>query len=87
MKALAGYPHPGAGIRNTIGGERMLVIVMENQLLQPQNVCQGCLMADQAGHPRWRSGELRCGRSLVRNSENLPEQYECQMGFRVANIE
>ena len=64
----------------------MLVILMENQILVPQQVCQSCLLADQAGRPRWHQGQLRCGRALM-VSDNQPEQYECQMGFRVANIE
>ncbi|MBE9177079.1 hypothetical protein IQ268_00630 [Oculatella sp. LEGE 06141] len=65
----------------------MLVILMDNQLLSPQHVCQSCLMADQSGQPRWRGGQLRCGRVLHSSAENLPEQFECQMGFRIANIE
>lgn len=65
----------------------MLVILMENQLLSPHQICQSCLMADQRGQPRWHHGQLRCGRSLQKLGENQPEQYECQMGFRIANIE
>jgi hypothetical protein len=69
----------------------MLVIMMDNQLLMPQTVCQGCLMADQRGQPRWQQGQLRCGRLLQRSGAEQPAQYaiqyECQMGFRVANIE
>lgn len=65
----------------------MLVVVMENQLLQPQQICQGCLMADQSGQPRWRQGELRCGRALSHAAHEAPTQYECQMGFRIANID
>lgn len=65
----------------------MLVVVMENQLLAPDQICPGCLMADQAGQPRWNHGKLRCGRALSRPIENLPEQFECQMGFRIANVE
>jgi len=65
----------------------MLVIVMEKQIISPNDVCPGCLMADQSGQPRWHHGKLGCGRSLSRSAEALPDQYECQMGFRVANIE
>jgi hypothetical protein len=65
----------------------MLVIMMENQLIAPQQVCQTCLMADQSGQPRWHHGTLRCGRALQKAIETQPEQFECQMGFRVANIE
>ncbi|HEY9877789.1 MAG TPA: hypothetical protein V6D29_05000 [Leptolyngbyaceae cyanobacterium] len=65
----------------------MLVIVMDNQLIAPQAVCQGCLMANQQGQPRWHHGELRCGRTLNQIDSGQPTQYECQMGFRIANIE
>jgi len=65
----------------------MLVVLMENQLLSASTVCQSCLMADQHGQPRWHHGELRCGRLLAKLSDAQPEQYECQMGFRIANIE
>jgi hypothetical protein len=73
----------------------MLVIMMDDQLISPQQVCQACLMADQSGQPRWNQGQLRCGRALGRKAdcladcrtERLPEQFECQMGFRVVHIE
>ena len=65
----------------------MLVILIENQLISPHAVCQSCLLADPSGQPRWRGGKLRCGRALLRLTEQQPEQYECQMGFRVAEIE
>ncbi|MGE5659401.1 MAG: hypothetical protein ACM37W_22630 [Actinomycetota bacterium] len=65
----------------------MLVIVMENQMLAPQCVCQTCLLADQSGQPRWSSGQLRCGHPVRKLAENQPDQYECQMGFRIAHIE
>ena len=65
----------------------MLVILIENQLIPPHMVCQSCLMADQSGQPRWQGGQLRCGHALRKQTEQHPEQYECQMGFRVAEIE
>lgn len=65
----------------------MLVIVMEDQILAPHQVCQACLMADQSGQPRWNQGKLRCGRALGKATEHLPEQFECQMGFRVVQVE
>lgn len=65
----------------------MLVILMENQLLSPQQICPTCLMADQTGQPRWNHGQLRCGRAIRQAVEGQPEQYECQMGFRIAHIE
>lgn len=64
----------------------MLVILMDNQLLATEQVCQTCLLADQSGQPRWRQGELRCGRALRKAAEEQPTQYECQMGFRIAQI-
>jgi hypothetical protein len=65
----------------------MLVMLMENQLIDPEQVCQTCLMADQSGHPRWQQGQLRCGRALRKMADEQPDQYVCQMGFRIANIE
>lgn len=65
----------------------MLVVLMDDQLFPPQRVCQSCLMADQNGQPRWNQGQLRCGRALHKLAENVPEQFECQMGFRIAHIE
>ncbi|MGI0486148.1 hypothetical protein ACN4EK_11970 [Pantanalinema rosaneae CENA516] len=65
----------------------MLVILMENQLIPPSMVCQSCLLADQAGQPRWSGGRLRCGHAVRKLAEQQPDQYECEMGFRIANIE
>ncbi|MEM7771989.1 MAG: hypothetical protein AAGA75_03550 [Cyanobacteria bacterium P01_E01_bin.6] len=65
----------------------MLVILMNDQVMTPDHVCQGCLMADQHGLPRWSAGKLRCGRTVQKEIDNQPVHYECQMGFRVANIE
>lgn len=65
----------------------MLVVLMENQLLAPEQVCHSCLMADQSGQPRWQEGKLRCGRALRKITDDHPLQYECQMGFRIAQIE
>ena len=64
----------------------MLVILMDKQLLPTQKVCPGCLMANRQGQPRWQHGKLRCGRLLEKLADEQPDQYECQMGFRVANI-
>lgn len=65
----------------------MLVILMENQILTPLKVCQSCLLADRSGQPRWSHGQLRCGQQLPTINAQQPDQYECMMGFRIANIE
>lgn len=65
----------------------MLVLMTDNQLLSPQQVCQTCLLANQQGQPRWHQGQLRCGQALHGVGNNQPAQYQCQMGFRVVNIE
>jgi len=65
----------------------MLVMLMEGQVISPQLVCQSCLLADHGGQPRWKAGQLCCGHAVGKLSENQPAQYECQMGFRVANIQ
>lgn len=64
----------------------MLVVVMKDQLLAPDTVCQGCLMADQSGQPRFQGGRLTCGRRLSHRHEEQPIEYECQMGFRIASV-
>ncbi|MEM9006349.1 MAG: hypothetical protein AAGE59_22830 [Cyanobacteria bacterium P01_F01_bin.86] len=64
----------------------MLVVMMDEQVLAPTAICQGCLMANQQGQPRFHQGRLTCGRLLAKLHDEQPTQYECQMGFRIANI-
>lgn len=65
----------------------MLVILMDDRIIFPQQVCQTCLMADGSGQPRWRHGQLGCGHPISKPASHQAEQYECQMGFRIANIQ
>lgn len=65
----------------------MLVMLTDNQIFSPRQVCQTCLLADQSGQPRWRKGKLGCGHALRKLSANQPEEYECEMGFRLVNID
>ena len=69
----------------------MLVILTERQVLSTKQVCSNCLMADSGGLPRWRQGKLSCGRLLnnPRTDLDIPKNqvYECQMGFRVTDID
>lgn len=65
----------------------MLVMLTNNQLLAPGQVCQTCLLADRRGQPRWRQGRLSCGRLIRKTIVNQPQQYECRMGFRIAQID
>jgi hypothetical protein len=64
----------------------MLVMLTDNQLISPQSVCQTCLLADHNGQPRWHQGQLRCGRAISGLRQDQPAQFECQMGFRIADI-
>ena len=64
----------------------MLVVMMNDQILSPNAVCQTCLMADRRGQPRFHHGRLTCGRSLAPQEHGQPQQYECQMGFKIADI-
>jgi hypothetical protein len=68
----------------------MLVVILNDRIIPPQQVCQACLMADRDGRPRWRQGKLGCGR-LVYNFDCCTEvqsnAYECQMGFKLVDIE
>lgn len=65
----------------------MLVVLVGDQLLSPQQICQNCLMADRRGQPRWQGGRLQCGHSIDKQNAQQSDQYECQMGFRVINVE
>ncbi|MBR8832859.1 MAG: hypothetical protein DSM106950_02145 [Stigonema ocellatum SAG 48.90 = DSM 106950] len=65
----------------------MLVILMEDQILTPGQVCRSCLLADSSGQPRWCQGQLRCGHAIGKLTDKHPDQYECLMGFRIVNIE
>jgi hypothetical protein len=64
----------------------MLMIATSDRLIPMQQVCRNCLMANQAGEPRWGNGELRCGRAVVLESPQQLEQFECEMGFRVIKV-
>lgn len=64
----------------------MLVILTDEQILSPQQVCSGCLLANSQGQPRWRGGQLGCGRRLRSLDRACPEVFECQMGFQVAHL-
>lgn len=65
----------------------MLVILADEQVLSTQQVCQDCLLATRQGLPRWSQGNLRCGQKISKTENSQPTLYECQMGFRVANID
>ncbi len=66
---------------------KMLVILRNEQVLSTDNVCHDCLLASQGGTPRWNHGKLGCGHCLGKSKSNQLTMYECQMGFRLANIE
>jgi hypothetical protein len=73
----------------------MLVIIGEEQILSVQQICQGCLLADRSGFPRWRQGKLCCGHLLgqldsihaTRSEKSQAAIYECEMGFKIAEID
>jgi len=65
----------------------MLVILQNEQLLSTEKVCNGCLMANHGGTPRWQKGKLGCGQCLGKLGQNQPIVYQCEMGFHLVNIE
>lgn len=65
----------------------MLVVLTDEQVLSAGQVCHNCLMADSSGQPRWRRGKLGCGHLLEPLKENQPIVYQCQMGFKITNVE
>lgn len=65
----------------------MLVILTDEHVLSTQQVCQGCLLATHEGQPRWQGGKLGCGHALGKATGHQLALYECQMGFKIANIQ
>ncbi len=65
----------------------MLVILTRDNILSVNQVCPGCLLADQKGTPRWHHGQLSCGHSLNKVDTQQAKVYECEMGFQLAEVE
>lgn len=65
----------------------MFVILTESQVIFPQRVCQNCLLADQGGQPRSHNGKPICANILNKLATQQATQYECKMGFRLAEID
>ncbi|HAC62483.1 MAG TPA: hypothetical protein DCF68_02835 [Cyanothece sp. UBA12306] len=65
----------------------MFVVLTNDNVLSASAVCQGCLLANNQGLPRWNQGKLSCGHSVTPLDHHQPEQYECEMGFQVAQID
>ncbi len=77
----------------------MLVVLTEQQVLSPRQVCQGCLLADRSGLPRWHQGRLSCALAAERGTSSCSHRpgttssqaqplklFQCQMGFQLADI-
>jgi hypothetical protein len=64
----------------------MLVILMDDQIFTPEQVCQSCVFASNSGEPRWHGGQLHFGQAIRKFAEQRSEQYEFVMGFRIAHI-
>ncbi len=65
----------------------MLVILTRDNILSVNQVCPGCLLANQQGTPRWHHGELGCGHSVDRVDQRQAKVYECEMGFQVTEVD
>ena len=65
----------------------MLVILTHDNILSVNQVCSGCLLADQQGTPRWHHGELGCGHSLGKVDSRQAKVYKCEMGFQVNEVD
>lgn len=63
----------------------MLVLLTQDQVLSPGQVCCSCIFASQSGQPRWRDGHLACGR-LKKQVASESTQQRCPMGFRVVDV-
>ena len=65
----------------------MLVVLTDQQILSTQQICSGCLLATHQGQPRWHQGRLSCGSSLRSPKPQQPALYQCQMGFKLAELD
>jgi hypothetical protein len=69
----------------------MIVMIVDQQILSPKQICQNCLMSDQSGLPRWHDSQLGCGKMRLHSgggasspqTSKQAQVYECQMGFNV----
>lgn len=74
--------------KSSFGGLRIMVVILtDNSLIPTCQVCQGCVLADHNGQPRWRGGQLDCGRMVSHCSDRTGHHYQCVMGFHVAQID
>ena len=64
----------------------ILRIVLNDQVLEPEYVCQNCPLASHSGAPRWLRGRLGCGHPTQRGDAQEPLAFECAMGFRVVAL-
>ncbi len=64
----------------------MVVVVTNEQVFNAQRVCQGCLLANHQGLPRWQQGSPCCSLALPAEISGQGQIYQCPMGFRLANI-
>lgn len=65
----------------------VIVMITDDQIFSASQVCQNCLMAERSGLPRWRGGQLGCGKALQDSSSRQAKIYKCQMGFNVTQID
>ncbi len=65
----------------------MIVMIADEQILSAKQVCQNCLMADNAGLPRWHGERLGCGKALQKSTSREATVYRCQMGFNVTQVD
>jgi hypothetical protein len=66
----------------------VLLIITDRQIICPPDICAGCLWATTQGQPRWRQGQLCCGQQInQRTADEQPSAYQCQMGFKLVNIQ
>lgn len=65
----------------------MIVMITDERILSARQVCQNCLMADRSGLPRWKGGQLGCGKAVESSHPDQAQIYRCQMGFDVTQVD
>ncbi|MEL6440118.1 MAG: hypothetical protein AAFQ80_12785 [Cyanobacteria bacterium J06621_8] len=64
----------------------MVVMLADEQIFPAHKVCQGCLMSDRHGLPRWHENQLKCGKIIPQAIPRQCKVYQCLMGFKVTQV-
>jgi hypothetical protein len=62
-----------------------LVVVLGDDYFSASFFCQTCLLATQEGLPRWRNGQLACGKRIS-EAPLIVTEFRCINGGTIVDI-